>query len=583
MLHRLDSSLPTFKTLEFHEGLNILVADRTQTSAETDTRNGSGKSSVIELLHFLLGSRAAKDSLPLKPELAAYTFTLVLDWPSPQGTSPLSVSRRGDAKEKIYFDRPLVTAEELAQLIADASASNSEWQALIEAALFNLFGEHPCVSGRSMLSYYMRRASSHAFNTAIRHTPMQSAADIAGNLCYLFGLNWTAASEYKEIADQDGLRRKLRQAAKDPMLGRIVGNAAELRSQIAVAEQRVQLLERQLSEFKVVPEYERLKSEADSLTIQLRSETDADVIDRQNLTQLEEAIAEEQPPESDYVERVYAELGVEFPEGVRRSYEDVRAFHDSVVRNRRYYLETEIKTIRERMDARRETLRRIDDRRAEVMRTLERGGALGSFVAMQKVLARDQAQVGALRNRYEAADALESTDRHIRAKRVELQERMTADLAEREAAVNAATLTYANYAHALYGEDKPAYLVIAADQTTIRFSPHIESDDSQGIGNMVIFCFDLTMAVLAHRGGRGPDFLVHDSHLFDGVDSRQIARALRLGADVAAAEGIQYVVTMNSDDLQKASDHGFDPSDFLLPVSLTDARDDGGLFGFRFP
>src|SRR6266567_447025 len=99
MLRRLDSSLPTFKTLEFHEGLNILVADRTQASAETDTRNGSGKSSVIELLHFLLGSRAVKGSLPLKPELAAHTFTLVLDWPSPQGTSPLSVSRRGDARE----------------------------------------------------------------------------------------------------------------------------------------------------------------------------------------------------------------------------------------------------------------------------------------------------------------------------------------------------------------------------------------------------------------------------------------------------------------------------------------------------
>ena len=72
---------------------------------------------------------------------------------------------------------------------------------------------------------------------------------MAGNLCYLFGLNWHITEEYRDIADKEGLRRKLRQAARHPMLGRIVGNAAELRSQIAVAEQRTQTLERQLNGF----------------------------------------------------------------------------------------------------------------------------------------------------------------------------------------------------------------------------------------------------------------------------------------------------------------------------------------------
>jgi uncharacterized protein YydD (DUF2326 family) len=582
MLRRLSSSLATFKTLEFSEGLNILVADRTQISSETDTRNGAGKSSVIELLHFLLGGRAEKGALPVKPQLAEHTFNLTLDWPLPSQDNKLTVSRKGSVRDRLLFE-PAISVGEQQNLFNESSASNAEWQVEIEATLFSLTGEHPCVSGRSMLSYYMRRASSHAFNTAVRHNPMQSSTDVAGNLCYLFGLNWQVASEYKDISDKEGLRRKLKQAAKDPMLGRIVGNAAELRSQMAVAQQRVHTLERQLDNFQVVPEYERLKAEADSLTAQLRTETDSDVIDRQNLAQLEEAIAEEQPPESDYVERVYAELGVELSSGVRRSYEDVRDFHNSVVRNRRYYLESEIQGIRDRMDSRRETLRQIDARRAEIMSTLESGNALGSFLALQKVLAQDQANVEALRNRFEAAEILEATNRQIKSRRVELQARMSADLSERESAVSLATVLYAEYARALYGEDRQAYLVISADDSGVRFVPHIESDESQGISSMVIFCFDLAMAVIAHRGNRGPDFLVHDSHLFDGVDSRQIARALQLASEVAADEGIQYVVTMNSDDLAKASGHGFDAEGYVLPVRLTDAHDDGGLFGFRFP
>jgi uncharacterized protein YydD (DUF2326 family) len=99
---------------------------------------------------------------------------------------------------------------------------------------------------------------------------------------------------------------------------------------------------------------------------------------------------------------------------------------------------------------------------------------------------------------------------------------------------------------------------------------------------MVIFCFDLTMAVLAHRGGRGPDFLVHDSHLFDGVDERQVARALTLAASVVEREGMQYVVALNSDELDKAVRRGFDPAEHILDQRLTDAYDEGGLFGFRF-
>jgi uncharacterized protein YydD (DUF2326 family) len=582
MLRRLASSLETFKTLEFRDGLNILVADRTQASSDTDTRNGAGKSSMVELLHFLLGGRVDKGSLAVKPELLTSTFSLELDWSDPRQSGVMKVSRRGSTRDRVILDSALTAARQPG-LFAEATVSNSEWQSIIEGVLFHLADEHPCVSGRSMLSYYMRRASAHAFNSATRHYPMQNPNDISGNLCYLFGLNWHAASEYRDIAEKESLRKKLKQAARDPILGRIVGNAAELRSQMAVAVQRAQSLETQLDTFRVVPEYERLKSEADSLTAQLKAETDGDVMDRQNLAQLEQAIADEQPPDGDYVREVYAELGVEFPQGVLKSYQEVREFHDSVVRNRRYYLELEMRNIRARMEARRSTLRQIDDRRSAIMSALERGGALGSFISMQKVLARDQASVEALRHRFEAADALEANDRQIKARRVELQERMAADLAERENAVNLATVTFANYARALYGDDRQAYLVISADESGIKFSPHIESDESQGISSMVIFCFDLTMAVIAHRAGRGPDFLVHDSHLFDGVDSRQISRALRLGSDVSTEEGMQYIVTMNSDDLQKAAGHDFNGAEYILPVRLTDARDDGGLFGFRFP
>jgi hypothetical protein len=39
---------------------------------------------------------------------------------------------------------------------------------------------------------------------------------------------------------------------------------------------------------------------------------------------------------------------------------------------------------------------------------------------------------------------------------------------------------------------------------------------------------------------------------------------------------------MNEDDAFKEKIDGFDLHDYVLPVSLTDATEDGGLFGCRF-
>ena len=80
----------------------------------------------------------------------------------------------------------------------------------------------------------------------------------------------------------------------------------------------------------------------------------------------------------------------------------------------------------------------------------------------------------------------------------------------------------------------------------------------------------------------GPGFLIHDSHLFDGVDERQVGRALSVGAEFAQRYGWQYIVTMNEDALPRTLPDGFSLRDYELPVRLTDDQEDGGLFGFRF-
>ncbi|WP_405706660.1 DUF2326 domain-containing protein [Streptomyces sp. NBC_00069] len=90
---------------------------------------------------------------------------------------------------------------------------------------------------------------------------------------------------------------------------------------------------------------------------------------------------------------------------------------------------------------------------------------------------------------------------------------------------------------------------------------------------------------MAHRHGRGPDFLIHDSHLYDGVDERQIAKALSFATTVTEEERMQYIVTINTDSLSVATQRGFDPNrTSAAPASPTNTRPAGSsVSGSRRP
>jgi uncharacterized protein YydD (DUF2326 family) len=580
MLRHLRASDPRFKALSFHPGLNILVADTTGASADTDSRNSAGKSSMIEILHFLLGGSGDKDSLAAQPQLRQTTFGLHLDWPGlPDG---LTVERIGANAGAVRL-RPLPTGAAPDQLdLGDGEVRLTEWQALIERDLFKLPAEHPGVTGRSLFSFLLRRVSSHAFNEATRSFSRQSNAEAATSLAYLLGLDWQLADRYRELQAREAVSKQLRKAASDPVLGRIIGQTAELRGQIAIAEHRVTEIQHRIDTFRVVPEYDNLRAQADQLDQRIRRLRNDDVIDRRNLTDLERAVEEAIDPDLAYLEAAYAELGVVLGDQVRRSFTEVQAFHGSVVRNRQQYLADEAAAIRTRLQQREAEREQLGTQLAEVLRTLNEGGALDALTTLQQILAQERAQLGALKHRFDAAQALESNRREIKQQRVGLQQEMETDIGERRELINEAVVLFARYAQALYGAGREAYLRIGPGETSLKIETHIASDNSGGIGNMVIFCFDLTVAVLAHRGQRAPDFFVHDSHLFDGVDERQLARALSLAADVSREEGLQYIVTLNSDELDKATRRGFDPADYVLEQRLTDSFDEGGLFGFRF-
>ena len=584
MIHRVYCSLPKFKTLVFQPGLNILLADTTPGATERQTRNGAGKSSLTEILHFLLGSNVDTDSIFKDEKLREETFGMEFDLGGhpvsvervPEDSSVLEVASGEHSHWPIHPSTDAKTGKVIIR--------NTLWRDVLGRLLFDLpesvdkFGP----TYRSLISYFVRRQSAKGFLDPVRQSEEQGLGDQQVAISYLIGLDWRIAQEWQLIREREKSLRALKKAAKEGALDGVVPSTstADLRTELTVAEAHAEELRRNLEAFRVLPEYQQLEAEASELTRQISQYLDEDTIDRQLLDDLEGSLEQEIPPPHLKLEEVYRQAGITLPGVALKRFEDVRAFHDSVLANRRSYLQAEIGAAQQRIGQRERAIQQREDRRSEIMVLLQSHGALDHFTRLQGEYTRVQQEAERLRQGYAMAETLETGKTERALERQQLLLRLQQDHREQAETLREAILTFEEISKSLYEE--AGRLHISESENGPTFEVKIHGKRSQGINNMQIFCFDMMLMKLCAGRKMGPGVLVHDSHLFDGVDSRQTATALSVGAKTAEELGFQYIVTMNSDAVPGKFPEGFKLEKHILPTRLTDATEDGGLFGLRF-
>ncbi|MFP2930150.1 ABC-three component system protein [Pyxidicoccus sp. 3LG] len=573
MIHQIFSDLPGFKSLRLHSGLNVLLADKSPGATDRQTRNGAGKTSLVELLHFLLGAKLATRSIFRIEPLKSAAFGMEFDLRG----SRIVVRRSGADSSRVQLERVPTDWR------VPEEPTNEAWKALLGAAMFGL---PPAESGkaapsfRELIAYFARRQADGGFTAPARSSTQQQLGAQQTAITYLLGLDWSIPQGWQRIREQETSLRELKKASGEGPLSPFIGSAATLRTQLVVSEDRARKLKAEIGSFRVHEQYHELEKEASQLTREINGLADENALDRQRAEELHAAVIAEAPPPPPDLEQLYKEAGVLLSSAVLRRFEELQQFHDSVVRNRSSYLKSELDALERRVEDRDRKKSELDQRRAEVMAILRSHGALEHFSRLQSELTRAEAETESLRHRYSAAEALESSKSTMALERTRLLTRLQEDYREQEVVLRRAIVAFEEISRSLY-EDAGS-LTISPTPNGPAFEIQIHGAKSKGIQNMQIFCFDMMLMRLCIERGKGPGFLVHDSHLFDGVDERQVAKALQLGAKLADELGFQYLVTMNSDAVPRELPSGFSLDRHLLPTRLTDATADGGLFGIRF-
>ncbi len=581
MIYRVFSTLTSFKSMEFGPGLNILLSDKTEDSTQRQTRNRAGKTSFIETIHFLLGGNCEKDSIFRNSALIRHWFCMTFDL----GGSKVTVKRMGAKPSEVHLvDGDTATWPH--QPNEEGIISNEKWKSVLGHLVFGIPVEEETWGAwapkfRQLIAYFIRKQNSGGFSSPFKQATQQAEGDSQVAISFLLGLDWTIAQQWQLVRDRERMLREIKKASSTADLGQIVGDPAELRTRLAVREQRVVRMRTSVGNFQVVPEYRELEIEATFLTKQLGELADGNTIDRSLASELQAALDIERLPSYSDLQALYQEAGVELPDVALKRFEELSAFHRSVVDNRRSYLAGAMEDALRRIRDRESQKEALDRRRQEIMSIIRSGGALESYVGLQAELTRLEQETEALRKQLETAEYLQGQQAELGIERQRLMLRLQQDLKEQKQRVDEAIVTFEDVSSRLY--EKAGSLVVNDTQDGPKFEVRIQGQKSKGVSSMQVFCFDIALIRITVERAINPGYLIHDSHLFDGVDPRQVLTALQVGHEMSNVYRFQHIVALNSDTLlSEKSGDDFAPMDFVNVVRLTDATEDGGLFGIRF-
>jgi uncharacterized protein YydD (DUF2326 family) len=213
MIRRVWSDLASFKEATFEGGFNVVLADTSEDSTETESTNGLGKTTLLRIIHFCLGSELARDKTLSHPDLKGVTFGLDLEVDG----KIASVSRNTSSAKKVLVDKVILNLSACDSEEIDEnhfSISVDDWKAFLSGQFFpstkvsQSGGFQP--SFRDIASYLIR-VGKPAFTDPQLSFQNQAGASKRLNISFLLGLNWGLQ---RSIHDQIEDKSQLKEASK---------------------------------------------------------------------------------------------------------------------------------------------------------------------------------------------------------------------------------------------------------------------------------------------------------------------------------------------------------------------------------
>ncbi|MBN4049991.1 DUF2326 domain-containing protein [Nitrospira defluvii] len=563
----LSASESSFKTITFNKfGASFILAkqDKPEQYDKSKTYNGVGKSLSIALIDFCLGaSTRNKITKSLQKTLPHWSFTLKVEI----NDQPYEIIRYTNTPSHIDLN--------------GAELSLSDFCEKLKGLCFNISSDIASLSFRSLLPFFLRSSKQSYINydePVKGGTPYQRQLSNA----FLLGLDVNFSQTKMQLKkDLDETKKLHNNIKNDPILRQFFEGYQDSSLALADLNDKIEHLEGDLERFEVADDYYRVKQEADDIKKNIDKIQNQIVLKNNGIDNINKSLKITPDVNRRNIQMVYDESMLVFQQNIEKQLTELEKFYDDLTINRSKRLQQQKHKIVEEIRQLEIKFTNLKDNFDHHLKFLDAHQALDVYARMSSHMADLQQQREKLQG-YEKLQHDYEQKKISLSKKMLFQSEETADYLEQ---VKSDIDKIMEYFRVLVKQFYPQALAgitvhnnAGKNQIRYNIDAKIQSDSSDGINSVKLFCYDLTL--LMQGSNHVMNFVFHDSRLFSDIDEIHCNELFKIVKDRFSKESNkQYIASINQNQLNALSP---EYQAFVINnkvQELTDDSDSGKLLG----
>lgn len=552
-LLKLSANMPTFHTIIFNDGLNIILGKQNNKEKRKNTTNGIGKSLIIKLVDFCLGSNARKEWSQV---LKDWIFDLNIQIENKE----YCISRSINKQNKISINNHEFNVTKFREYFTTKLKLDDD------------------IAFRGIISRFLRNGKS-AYDNYFDSARKTKEFDSLKVISYLLGL------EYKLVIDKKDLKKQLDTLKKfkgDDYIKNVKGlDKTYIQRELNNINYEIELLTQSLENCNIAENYAEMQIEANKISSKLDDLHNELFLVEENIKNIKNSLDKKIFIKLEDVKKIYDELGIFWNEKMIKSLQEIENFQCELLAKRQEQLYKDLLRENEKLAEIKVCINKNQSLLNNQLQFLTAHHAIDKYnnlVRKIDLLNQRKKELTELSN---TAKDIENKIHEVKIKMEESNIKAVNYLQSINSKCSILDREFKILANQFY-EEKQSSLSIEnnSGENQIRFNikAHITSDGSDGVREIIVFCFDW---ILLKNKITKQGFIYHDSLLIANVENRQREILFNLAENMCNQNNMQYIININEDQIENFSKETINLINEKIICTLSDDSVQSKLLGIE--
>ncbi|MEG2985266.1 MAG: DUF2326 domain-containing protein [Peptostreptococcaceae bacterium] len=560
-------------------GLNIILGSK----SDIDDSNGVGKSSMVDSIRYILGSRIPND-LKNRKKIIDEEFMLILEVQL-KGKS-IYLGRIVNKENKGYICKQDTLTFNLDNW--EGPIADKEYKSIVENIILgnNEKEEHPSFAS---IRDYVIRDEKEGFNDII--LPKRKAIASYEILDYLFQIEFKGERDIldlkKEEEDLETRLKAIEVLSVDITEMRVMQN--KLKSDIDGLVDISNSLDVSKNIELVKNDYNNLKKEYNGINTKIIKLETMKQQFKENVDSLKNKV--DQIKELDDIREFYSQTVTYFPEQISKNYDEIKSYYEFMVNSRGKYFGDKVEEINNILVSlydRKKLVSKEIDKKLNMLKSTTIVDDINSILDKISEKNQELAIINAKIDQYSEKDKIVIKINEIKQKIIE-QTHIKHDIyTSYEKIIKEAQAQFSSLVNYTYQES--GILDFEFNSNTnrknntgrIKISCKIEDENSHGRMNMKVNMFDLTWFIQRIKYNQNIQFLIHDGSYVKATNKKAKFRLLTYIDDMLKnLKSGQYFVTLNIDEIDNEDLEFFKINKNVIAL-LSKDREEDRFMGIKY-